>query len=1123
MKFKREDLWARIGLSYPSYASKFGRDHVLSHQTRNAKLNLLAGLMVRVHFDPETSRELFHLEYQRMLPDGQARNQSIIRIETSVDDKGISHVHEARVQSKIVFKAGDPDEMVLRRNMNRVFQAFSTQTNLVRRKGDIAQSLKLLYQDHLSDVAGGEEIVMRGLDRTGGFSKSSGAYFALASAGNRDSVVITTDHPDKLLNLLGYSRNSFEEDQDYGDDRSVYGISPEAGVSYIAASRISRPTPDEIEIHVSSIPDEIMAHDSAAALPDLAKIRFQKIADNQWLVAGASFMGNPVPPQDVRKTIDVMSFIQGTNQSLAHWSYPPFMDIITELDLNQDVEMFPPVPNDLPYGQWLYGSLHGTGLEKVIDDFGDQIGIASVFLRRVPRADGSISTVGVAVDLPFAAGGPESASDGAIADHSPFMKWIDYFFITHDHFDHCGGAAKLAAAGLMVGKKVVCGTIVERKIVSELDNLEVPKNLRPIFQRPEDIIALYDQDDNRVIMAQSCLNATVHSSYTTPYIFTPCYNDSWYGVPVCVYGDATGFTERGKEFLRTGPRALARMENVTPEKVDMPIGLTLHDVTSWKNEGHAPEEDHFKESLSFVLECVGERAAIIGKFSTNQREDKAILDVLKKCGRSVVTAVGANQQQRMTTMNIAGVLPETNLCDITLDISYATERVRTLYDEYLSAFASGTAEDASSAAPLPDSSSPEEMEKYRTRRKGKFIKQLREDVSGEGIDPDHSTEVFMLRRLIETGHISFAENNTNNYLMYVALCDHERDATKYYGRTSGLAKDARDTPGQLAVLVTGPIGTTDQQFATLPKTVSMTSLLDVDSDVRSTGYAIPAEKRVTIILQPPPIHENEAAQHQLITDLVEKRGQMVFAAHRDGFKIYNSGGAFGDIIDRLRSRGWAYRIEADPRSYAPQAGCLGTIVVTGRSLHIHGHGFREDGKRNVRDIPSALHMAHHIPNQSTYDMFRQDVAELGLKAPEIDKPQDFVFHDLQHGVSKSNVEMTEFAQVNPSYITFNLYRAYGRFYRGFMELTRKTLLRNEGNVHTDPLRARTASDGVYETSLIARDWSAMMNPQISNGTRGQQIRPSSANTLPAPDVPRSRPAYSVHPSALASLLNRDVA
>jgi len=139
MKFKRDDLWTRLGFSYQSYSGKFDRDHILSHQTRQAKLHMLAGLLVRINYDPLTGAEVFNLDYQRMLPDGQARNQSIMRIETTIDKDGYSTIGNIRIQSKSVFQSDDIP--ALKRTINRVLQAFSTQTHLVRRKGDIGQSL----------------------------------------------------------------------------------------------------------------------------------------------------------------------------------------------------------------------------------------------------------------------------------------------------------------------------------------------------------------------------------------------------------------------------------------------------------------------------------------------------------------------------------------------------------------------------------------------------------------------------------------------------------------------------------------------------------------------------------------------------------------------------------------------------------------------------------------------------------------------------------------------------------------------------------------------------------------------------------------------------------------------
>src|SRR5690606_22564503 len=108
-------------------------------------------------------------------------------------------------------------------------------------------------------------------------------------------------------------------------------------------------------------------------------------------------------------------------------------------------------------------------------NFGDQIGIAAVFLHRGTKKDGSVSTAGVAVDFPFASGGVGSGVDGAVPDYLPFWKHIDHFFITHGHFDHDGGLPYYIRKGLMKGKTIHAE---EREIYKIQNSLgEIPRSL----------------------------------------------------------------------------------------------------------------------------------------------------------------------------------------------------------------------------------------------------------------------------------------------------------------------------------------------------------------------------------------------------------------------------------------------------------------------------------------------------------------------------------------------------------------------------------------------------------------------------------------------------------------------
>src|SRR3982751_6558904 len=209
----------------------------------------------------------------------------------------------------------------------------------------------------------------------------------------------------------------------------------------------------------------------------------------------------------------------------------------------------------------LYVSLHGAGHEKKIENFGDQIGIAALFLQRGTNKEGFTDTVGIAVDFPFASGGPDSGYDGAVPDYLPFWKDIKGFAITHDHYDHDGGLAYYARMGLLKGKMIYATDRVKRSIEESMNNMNVPRDFRPKFTvlKKEGALPILDDNGNTRFWLQYSPNATKHSALTTPYIVTGCYNDDYYNASAVVYGDSRGIKEQSIPFFRTGTRALPEL------------------------------------------------------------------------------------------------------------------------------------------------------------------------------------------------------------------------------------------------------------------------------------------------------------------------------------------------------------------------------------------------------------------------------------------------------------------------------------------------------------------------------------------------------------------------------------
>lgn len=1094
MKLKGADLLRLVGLASRHENLDKSAPVLLTGAATDPQTGLIVSLASSTKFDDSGNPNEIKIKYWRQLPYGESRNQNLITIKTHTGRaKDSVEVDEIWVQSSCVYdrKRDDIANAEMRKRVNRVLEGVNRLNTHLREKGPVEDTAKILDQCYFDQVVG-ENMIIRGLKKQGGFDFSLSSYFMKNSAQGK-GLTLTNLDLNLLKTVLGFRLNGLERDKDFSDSRAVYTTDPQSGVTYEAGTSLKEYKDGRVVMTLYVEPKDVPDDDiDAKAIPELVSLEFKKGNNESYTLSAAKFLGQKVDPRDTEKVLKLIGVAQASNRQLADWKYPSFMDSTAEYDLLDMVDPLQPPPSlEKEGGEMLYTSLHGSGFEKRIENFGDQIGIADLFLHRGTKKDGTISSVGVAVDFPFAAGGANSNFDGAVPDYLPFWKDIKAFVITHDHFDHCDGLPFYAKAGLMKDKDVYATKEVKYFLDKKMDFLKVPRRLRPkvTIIGDETPFAIRDEDGNARLWVQGSPNATHHSARCTPYIITGCYGDKHYNGSALVYGDGNGLSQKAVKFFAKGTRALGEQPGVTPGLVDRDLTIALHDPTAVRFEGHAPRIDDVEKVQTEVFSWFSDMGVLLTPISTNDAEYTVGTHVAHNTGRDI-TAVGRNAELRTACKNLFGMLADFDLREFRLDPFEEVKKKdslipREVLDIYFASLESAADEEG-------------DAEKNLEKARNRALKAYKEKLEPSEREHEKSVRLFMLNSLFKHDAVVF-ENDFNDYLMYKAIIDRKETASIRATRTSQLGKDFRIDPGRLMIFITGTQGNAEERFSTLQKFSDFFSLLDVDESVRNTGYKINADNFVAVLTQPA-IPGNENGQDNLINDLVSKRNITVIGAYMNGFKVYNPKDKAEPILKRLRQLGWNHETDVE-----------GNIRVYAKPIHVHGHGFREDLRGIAKSVPAEFHECHHIPDADSYNIFRGLMKDNGLRHSGI-KPDDFQVYRINAHAETPEEKYKKVAQLNPSYVLVRLSRKYGHYFGGWLQLVRSTLLRREGDHRADGMMARTTTDGVYTQKTAQQEWERVSNPErFSAVARTRKISPSIVERGAAQTRHRSRPVWSGTP------------
>jgi len=329
-------------------------------------------------------------------------------------------------------------------------------------------------------------------------------------------------------------------------------------------------------------------------------------------------------------------------------------------------------------------------------------------------------------------------------------------------------------------------------------------------------------------------------------------------------------------------------------------------------------------------------------------------------------------------------------------------------------------------------------------------------------EKEADTTFWMLRSIVKNGKVAFSSKcSFNDYKMYLAIMAGQKTAARHGVRTSKRAKEHfRARPGQLGIVSTGPTGTAEEQFASLSRYARGDSLFDYDEVVRNTGFKLNPEQLTIFITQPPSMGDAASkAQESLIQQIVKNRGNTVFCAYRNGFKIYNPKEHRRAYEQHFRSLGWECQWHAQANQ----------LVVHDQPMHIHGHRFYDDMKDKISDprhkpkLVEFIHMPSLKAFKNGQEIVRRAGKKTSIKNPDTHRAYRF---ETDQETGEPQMALTDY--LTPSFWLFRLRRKYGLQYGGVLEMVRAVIMKREGNKRSDGLDVRSTGEGFYAQSTASR-------------------------------------------------------
>jgi|GEM_PF-1664213 len=1067
-------------------------------------------------YDPEDGIFEYKLGWWRYIPhsEGQANKQYVMSLKGRIADHADINDNNPQIIPEEILIGGqavfnntgtDSDPIYqgkYQAMMNIAWDMGSRVNNLIQNKDEPVSKIAQIFagddgKGNLSKQVFGTAPIFRGLDeKSGGFGDTPlQLAFANASMVKDKNIQFNNCDDEQLKSLMGFVFNNLDINNSHINNFKVPAVDPDSGVTFNTEVNFEIDAETKRRIFTLSIaPSDIPLGHIPPAPFELMRLEFSRPDEDTAVLEKSVFMQVPKNNATMFDVLRKIGYFQEANSKyLAKGKYPPLQDLAIKYRVENDIEEMPTPPSlKTAGGEIVVIPLNGCSMTKKGGLPTDGVGGGTLIMSRGLKDDGTISEVSVLHGMPLIPAPDNEDYEAIMADVTPWWQGVRYVVIDHDHFDH-STVEYYAQKGFFKTKEgekpkeIICTKEVKYIIEQRLNN--VADCLRPRFKVVNDIdnIPVKDEEGNTRIWIQSCKNGTRHSAQTSTQIFTGCYNDEKYLESYLFCNDSFSLSEKGKEFVKKGVRALGKEKGVTASKVDKEIDVAFYEPTAITFKGKTTTKDEFKETWRSVMEVLGnaEKASIFVPFSTNHEEYQYLIELFNEPHiMRNYTFVGRNAEIRGSSLNQFGVNPWIDLGKVKLP--------KKIMDKIMCPVDTIIAENAW------DVDNKSQLKKAIDIR----IAEIKIDLEAKGKHPAASTEIYILKSIFKNSKFKFdTSKNLEAYNMYQAIVENKFQDTSVMtaGRSSMTAKGFRSDPQHTAVITTGPSGTESEHFASISRYKNFWSLFDSNEKIASTGYYMDPEKSVICITQPaPPIKGAEEAQEQMIKDVIKNRNTTVIAAHRTGFKIYNPKELVNSFIEKLSDKKFEYKFDAVNNE----------ITVYNCPSHIHGHGCREDVKEQINSVPARTHEVLHIPSPAHHKEFVEVVNELG-KHTSIMDPDDHVMRKFEIDEKTGKPSMPIKAYLQQSFMTLRLFYQFGKPWRPLVEMKRCVVPRADGTTRRSGLAIRKG-DGEFETKNAILDFNSAVNLDSNPDYEDYKARrnnPSKVEQKPEGQRPGGRMAF----------------